>query len=297
LKPRILKEQFFKFISYLAGATTVLILLVILGQIFIKALPSLSFYFLTTPESEAKGLGGGIANGIAGTILLSVISTIIATPLAVGTAVYLKRYAKEGRMVRTLRFMIDVLSGTPSIVLAIFGLMVLVIYMRYFTGGFSLIAGCIALAILILPVIERSAEESIETVPHELEEASYALGANKWDTIRQITIPYSLTGIITGVVLGLGRAAEESAVVILTAGNSQFMPMFKIVPDARFIFGVQVYPLQFPVGSLPLLIYKSYTSPHLIPISEGFAAAFVIIAIVFLINLTAKLILWRRRIG
>ncbi|WMW24915.1 phosphate ABC transporter permease PstA [Methanolobus sediminis] len=297
MKPRILKEQFFKFISYLAGATTVLILIVILGQIFMAGLPSLNFQFIVTPESEAKGLGGGIANGIAGTILLSFFSTILATPIAVGTSIYLKKYAKEGRMVRTLRFMIDVLSGTPSIVLAIFGLMVLVIYMRYLTGGFSLIAGSIGLAILILPVIERSAEEAIETVPHELEEASYALGANKWDTIRLITIPYSMTGIITGVVLGLGRAAEESAVVILTAGNSQFMPMYKVVPDARFIFGVQVYPLQFPVGSLPLLIYKSYQSPHLIPISEGFGAAFVLIMIVMLINLTTKLLLWRRRIG
>lgn len=297
MKPRIFKEQFFKTICYLAGITTALILVFILGEIFLRGLPSLTFQFLITPESGAKGLGGGIANAIIGTILLSVASTILATPLAVGTAVYLKRYAKNGRIVRTLRFMIDVLSGTPSIVLGIFALMFLVIYMRYLTGGFSLIAGSIALAILILPVIERSTEESIETVPREIEEASYALGANKWDTIRLITIPYATTGIITGVVLGLGRAAEESAVVILTAGNSQFLPMFKVVPEPRFIFGMQIFPLQYPVGSLPLTIYKSFHSPHLVPVSEGFAAAFVIIVIVMIINLTTKLILWRRKIG
>ncbi|WP_407282342.1 phosphate ABC transporter permease PstA [Methanolobus sp. WCC1] len=297
MNSRQIKELFFKFICYLAGASTVLILFIILSQIFMRGLPSLSLYFLTTPESVAKGLGGGIGNAVAGTILLSLVSTILATPLAVGTAVYLKRYAKQGKLVKTLTFMIDVLSGTPSIVLGIFALMFIVIQMRYITGGYSLIAGSIALAILILPVIERSTEEAINTVPREIEEASYALGANKWDTTRLITIPYATTGIITGVVLGIGRAAEESAVVILSAGYSQFMPELKILPDEKYIFGLKIFPLQHPVGSLPLTIYKSFHSPHLIPVSEGFAAAFVIIVIVFLINLTAKLILWRRRIG
>ncbi len=297
MNSRRTQEQLFKSISYLAGAITVLILVIIIGQITMRALPSISLYFLTTSEAKAPGLGGGIANAIAGTILLATFSMLLASPLAVGTAVYLKRYAPEGRLVSSFRFMIDVLSGTPSIVLGIFAMVVIVSYMRYVTGGFSLISGSIALAILILPVIERSTEEAIATVPHELEDASYALGATKWETTKRITIPFALTGIVTGIVLGVGRAAEESAVVVLTAGYTQFMPEFKVLPSEKFIFGVKIYPFQDLAAALPVTIYKSFESPHLVPVSEGFAAAFVIIIIVMLINVVTRLLIWRRRIG
>jgi phosphate transport system permease protein len=211
--------------------------------------------------------------------------------------VYLKRYAKEGILVRTFGFMLDVLAGTPSIVLGIFGLLFIVYYMKFITGGFSLLAGTIALTILILPVIERAAEEAIDTVPLELEEASYALGAAKWETVRRITVPFALTGILTGVVLGIGRAAEESAVVILTAGYTQFMPEFKILPREGFLFGLKFYPFQDLVAALPITVYNSFMFPNLVPPSEGFAAAFVLIVIVMLINAATRMLLWRSRIG
>lgn len=294
---RALKGNIFKATSYLAAAITVLILVGILGKITLEALPALSLEFVLTPESDISGFGGAIGNAVVGTILLSVFSTLLATPFAVGTAIYLKRYAKGGIFVRIFSFLIDVLSGTPSIVLGIFGLLFLVIYMRSITGGFSLISGTIALAILILPAIERAAEEAIDTVPRELEEASYALGATKWQTIRDITIPSALSGIVTGVVLGTGRAAEESAVVILTAGYSQFMPELKALPNENLIFGLKLYPFQDLVGALPIAVYHGFEFPNLVSPSEGFAAAFVLIIIVMLINAATRLIVWRRRIG
>ncbi|WP_340818424.1 phosphate ABC transporter permease PstA [Methanolobus sp. WCC4] len=294
---RQLTGRVFITLSYLSAILILLVLFFILGTIGIKALPSLSLHFILTSESNQPGLGGAIGNAVVGTILLSIFSTILATPVAVGTAIYLKRYAKDGFAVRTFRFLIDVLSGTPSIVLGIFGFLVFAFYMRSITGGFSLISGSIALAILILPVIERASEEAIDTVKFDIEAASYALGATKWETIKNITIPSALSGILTGIVLGTGRAAEESAVVIFTAGYTQFYPEFKIAASDKLLYGVKIYPFQDLVASLPLTIYNAYNYPHLVSDSEAFAAAFVLITIVLIINATIRLIAWRHRIG
>jgi phosphate transport system permease protein len=291
------KESFYISLCYLSAILAILILFSILGKIAIEALPSLSLEFIFTPENEAKGFGGGIANAIVGTILLSLISTMLASPIAVGTAVYMKRYAKNENLVKIFGFTIDVLSGTPSIVLGIFGLMFFVYIMRPITGGFSLISGSIALTILIIPVIERAAEEAIKSVPAELEEASYAMGATKWETISKITLPYALTGIVTGIVLSIGRAAEESAVVVLTAGYSQFMPEFGITTKEGMLFGIRISPLQDLVAALPITVYHGFEFPHMVSPSESFAAAFVLIVIVMLINGVTRLIVWRRRIG
>jgi phosphate transport system permease protein len=292
-----MEDRLFKLLSIMGASITTLALIFILGTIFINSLPSLSLDLFLTTEANSPGIGGGLANAAVGSLILSAFSTILATPLAVGTAIYMKKYARNERLINFFGFMIDALSGTPSIVLGIFGLFFLVYQLRYFTGGFSLISGTIALSILILPVIERAAERAIESVPHELEDASYALGSTKFETLKNITLPYALTGILTGVVIGVGRAAEESAVVILTAGYSQFMPELKVAANSKYIFGVKIYPFQDIIGSLPITVYHSFEFPHMIPRSEGFAAALVLIAMVMIINTTARLIVWRRRIG
>lgn len=275
-----------------AALFAALMLVVIIGNILLQAIPSLNWYFLTTAESDTPRIGQAIANAIVGTLIISVCATVLATPFAIGTAIYLQRYASQNRFTQATRFLIEVLSGTPSIVLGIFGLIFLVIFLRQYTGGFSLMAGSIALAILILPVIERATEDAIERVPHELEEGSYALGANKWSTICGITIPVSLSGIFTGTLLGFGRAAEESAVVILTAGYSQFMPEWTVKANEKLMFGVKIYPFQDLVGTLPYSVYHSYENANVIPMSNGFAAAFILICIVLAINLSAKTIFW-----
>jgi len=294
---RHMKGNIFKSVSYMSAALTVLILIVILGTITVKGLPALNLGFIFSSESEVEGFGGAIGNAVVGTVFLSLFSTILATPLAIGTAVYLTKYSKGGIISRSLSFLLDVMSGTPSIVLGIFGLLLLVFYMRTFTGGFSFISGSIALAILILPVIERATEEAINRVPTDIEDASYSLGATRWETIKFVTLPYALTGILTGIVLSIGRAAEESAVVILTAGYSQFFPEYGVSPSDKLIFGVKIAPFQDLIAALPITVYHSFEFPHLVSISEGFAAAFVLIVIVMVINAATRLIVWRRRIG
>jgi phosphate transport system permease protein len=276
-----------------AAVFSALMLFVIIGQIFLGALPSLTPYFLFTPENKTPGLGQGIANAVVGTILISVLSTILAAPFAFGTAVYLKRYAPDNRITRQMRFMIEVLSGTPSIVIGMFGLLVLVFYLKPITGGFSLIAGSVALAILTMPVIERAFESAIDTVAKELEEGSYALGATRWQTISMITIPTAMNGITTGLVLGFGRAAEESSVVILTAGYSQFMPEFRIAANPNFLSGFKLYPLNDLVGTLPFSVYNVYENSNVIKMSSGYAAAFILIVVVLLVNIAGKTILLR----
>jgi phosphate transport system permease protein len=288
---------FFKSLSIMAALTTVVILVFILGTITIKALPALSWEFITTSESDHMELGAGILNAIVGTTILSLGSTLLAAPFGIGTAIYIKRYAQNKKFVNTVGFFIDVLSGTPSIVLGIFGLFILVFLLKPITGGFSLISGIVALSILILPVIERASENALDGVPKELEEASYSLGATKFETVFRVTLPYALNGMLTGIVIGIGRAAEESAVVILTAGYSQFFPELKVVPNSGNIFGIKVYPFQDLIGSLPMTVYRAYEFPNMISMSKGFAAAFVMIVIVMGLNTIARLIVWRRRIG
>lgn len=293
LSTRKIEQAVFLLLCILAASFASLMLLAIFAQICIGALPSLSPYFILTPESATPGLGQGIANAIVGTILISLVSTVLASPVAVGTAIYLQKYAKETWAVKCFRFLIEVLSGTPSIVLGIFGLLFIAIYLGPLTGGFSLISGSIALAILIIPVIERAAEDAIQAVDATLEEGSYALGATKWETLKGITLPCALSGVLTGIILGLGRAAEESAVVILTAGYTQFLPEVGIKNSDKLLGGIKVYPFQDLVGTLPISVYHAYEHSNIIPLSNAFAAAFVLIVFVLIVNLVAKLILWR----
>ncbi len=288
---RKIEEKIFIVVTAFAGIVTAMLLIFIIGDIFLMGYKSLSWSFLTTAESDMPGFGNAIGNTIVGTFMISIFSVVIATPVAIGTAIYLKKYALKNFFTRTLTFFIDILSGTPSIILGIFGLLVLVVYLKAFTGGFSFLTGGIALAILILPVMERAIEEALDNVPVDLEHASYAIGATKWDSIRTIVIPYAMPGILTGMILGIGRAAEESAVVVLTAGYSQFFPEFAIKESPKLIFGIKIYPLQDLIGTLPISIYHSYEFIGMVPLSQAFATAFVLIVIIMIINLSARLIL------
>ena len=139
-----------------------------------------------------------------------------------------------------------------------------------------------------MPVIERAIEDAIDRVSQELEEGSYALGADKWQTIRGITIPTAFTGILTGITLGFGRAAEESAVVILTAGYTQYMPEFGIRSGSDALGTVKIYPIQDQVATLPYTVYHAFQNQTLVKPSSGFAAAFVLVVIVPTINISRQ---------
>jgi phosphate ABC transporter, permease protein PstA len=289
-------EKSLTVVTMIAAVFTALLLVAIIGSIAWNGLPSLSLYFLTTPEINSPGAVQGILNAIVGTIMLSVLSVVIATPLALGTAIYLRKYSRENVFTRMLGFLLDVMSGTPSIVIGVFAFYFFAISMRAITNGFSLIAGSFALAILIMPVIERATEDALNRVPHTLEEGSLALGTTKWKTIRKITVPYALSGIVTGIVLAIGRAAEESAVVIWTAGYTQYMPKFDVIANDKLILGLQIQPLQDLVATLPIAVYHTYEFSNTVPQSAGFATALVLIVIVMLINAIARIILWKWKI-
>lgn len=286
---RFFTDLLMKTISLACASFTVFMILFIILKIFIEALPSLSLDFLLTTEAQKEGFGGAIANAIVGTILLSTLSTIVAFPIALCTAIYLSEYSKENVFTKLIRFVIDVLSGTPSIVIGSLGLIVFVIYMKSYTGGFSLLSGIMAMVILIVPVMERYAEEAIKLVPKHLREAGYALGITKWQMIKGIVIPSALPGIISGALLSLARAAEESAVVVLTAGYSQFMPEFGIERREDLATGFGINPLHQRVGTLPIAVYHGYEFPQLVSRSEAFASAFVLIVFVMVINIIARL--------
>ncbi len=297
IKLRILKGNIFIGLSYIAAGIVLLSLALIIGTIAVRGIPSLTPTYIFSSESKIAGFGTAIGSAVAGTILLSIASTLLALPFGIGVAIYLKRYAEEGFFTHALSFLLEIISGTPSIVIGVVGFYFLVIQMKYITGGFSLLAGMIALSFLIMPVLARAVENAIDSVPNDLEDASYALGATRWETLSKISVPYAMPGIITGVLLSFGRAAEESAVVVFTAGYSQFFPEWNIVSYDRMIFGIKISPLQDLVGTLPIAVYRCYEFPNLVPLSAGFATAFILILIVMLINGTTRLILKSRKIG
>lgn len=208
------------------------LLAVLLLSIIIKGFPALSADFLTEFPSEG-GRKGGIYPAIVGTLELIAGAMLIALPLGMVSGIYLAEYSKGSRATGIVRSAIDLLNGTPSIVFGLFGTAVLVVY---FGWGYSLIGGCITLAIMILPVIIRTTEESLLAVPAELRDASRAMGANKWQTTLKIVLPAAFGGIITGSILGIGRAAGETAPIMMTAvvvfqnklGGSVFEPIMAL---------------------------------------------------------------------
>ncbi len=191
----------------------VLLLVIIIGDIVINALPALSWDFLTKFPKNG-GTEGGIFPAIVGTLELILGTAVIALPVGIFAGVYLAEYAGAGKATNLIRQAIDMLNGTPSVVFGLFGLAALVIFLNF---GISLIAGCIVLALMILPVIIRTTEEAVMSVPRELREASRALGATKWQTTIKVVLPAAFGGIITGSILGLGRAAGETAPIMFTA--------------------------------------------------------------------------------
>jgi phosphate transport system permease protein len=205
-----------------AACTMLFLLGTILYFIISNGLPAMSWEFLSQSPSDL-GRKGGIYPAIVGTLILVGGTLLIAVPLGVGAGIYLSEYAKEGKLTKVLRAAIDNLNGTPSIVFGLFGLAFLVLYLDM---GVSMLAGWLTLAFMILPTIIRTTEEALQTVPTSIREGSLAVGATKWQTIRKIVLPNGASGIITGVVLGAGRAAGETAPILFTAAVAftRFLP-------------------------------------------------------------------------
>jgi phosphate transport system permease protein len=191
----------------------------ILIDILIHGLPAISWKFLTS-DPEKSGAEGGIFPAIIGTLYLVIGTIVVALPLGMCSAIYLTEYAKQSRFTQSIRMAIVTLAGVPSIVFGLFGLGLFVITLDF---GASILAGSLTLACMILPTIIVASEEALKSVPQYMREGSLALGATKWETIYKNVLPYAMPGMLTGSILGIGRAAGETAPVLLTAA-AFFLP-------------------------------------------------------------------------
>lgn len=210
-------------LSILWGLTalTVGVLLFIVLYVLKAGLPKIDVAFLTEGPRD-MGRAGGILPMVVGTLFVTLTGVVVATPLGLGTAIYLTEYTREGWLTRVVRFGSECLAGVPSIIFGLFGFVFFVIYLGM---GWSVLAGGLTVAFMILPTVIRTAEEAIRAVPASYREVSYTLGASKWQTIVKVVLPSALPGIVTGVILGIGRSVSETAAVIYTAGSSLKMPV------------------------------------------------------------------------
>jgi phosphate transport system permease protein len=226
-------------IAFLGGATllTLLILIFIIVFILEKGLPVISLSFLTS-KPEDMGRAGGIFPTIVGSIILPLLAIIIATPLGVFTSVYLSEFTRETWATKIIRFGTDCLAGIPSIIFGLFGYIFFVVTLGF---GWSILSGGLTLAVMILPTIIRTSEEAIRAVPKTYREVSFSLGASRWQTVKKVILPNALPGIVTGVMLSIGRSISETAAVIFTAGSSLRLP--ESILDSTRTMAVHFYLL------------------------------------------------------
>lgn len=213
-------QKIAKFTIWAAALFVIAILFSIIAYILVKGIPMLSWEFLTDIPRD-MGRSGGISSSIVGTLVVTAVAVIVATPFGIGTAIYLTEYTREGRITRIIRFSAESLAGIPSIVYGLFGFIFFVIYLNM---GWSILSGGLTMAIMILPTIIRTSEESIRTVPQLYREVGFSLGLTKLQTITRTVLPSALPGIVNGVILSIGRCVAETAAVILTAGSALRMP-------------------------------------------------------------------------
>jgi len=218
-KPRI-EQKIILGIIWTFTTITVFILLFIISYILIKGLPVISYKFLTTNPID-MGKSGGIFSTIIGTITLTFGAILIATPLGVGTAIYLTEYTRENKFTRIVKFGSECLAGIPSIIFGLFGFILFVIKLQF---GWSILSGSLTLSFMILPTIIRTSEEAIKSVPYIHREVSYSLGTTKWQTVTRVVLPSAIPGIMTGIILSIGRSVGETAAVIFTAGSVLRIP-------------------------------------------------------------------------
>jgi phosphate transport system permease protein len=218
-----------------AGMVAVVALAVVVGYVLLQGVRQVNWEFLTTPPRGGIEAEGGISTTFVGTFYLVVLCIAVAAPLGVGAAIYLVEYAEQaqsgakwlGRLVGIARFGVETLAGVPSIIFGLFGYALFVTMLEM---GFSLLAAGLAGACLILPVIIRTTEEALLAVPRSYREGSLALGATQWQTVAGVVLPAALPGIITGVVLSIGRVVSETAVFFVTFGGSSNMPKSLLSP-------------------------------------------------------------------
>ena len=233
-----------------AAAVAVLPIVVVIVFLFVNGLKAISWEFLIQMPSNGMA-EGGIMPAILGTVALTLGTAIASIPLAVGAAIYLAEYAKDTPITRAIRLAIVNLAGIPSIVYGLFGLGVFVLFLQF---GTSILAGSLTLGLMTLPVVISTSEEAILAVPQSFRLVSLSLGATKWQTIRNQVLPHALPGIITGIILGLGRAAGETAPILFTVAAFYLPQLPSSIMDQTMALPYHLYVISTQVPGMPLEI-------------------------------------------
>ncbi|OJX39554.1 MAG: phosphate ABC transporter, permease protein PstA [Chloroflexi bacterium 44-23] len=276
LKQLIFQQIGFSVVTALAILTVLPIIAVLVYIIYLGA-PAISWEFLTAmPQNGMRS--GGIWPAIVGTFYLTLGTAIFSVPLGVASAIYLSEYAPENRLTRLIRLAIINLAGVPSVVYGLFGLGLFVIFLNF---GTSILSASLTLSIMTLPVIISTTEEALRAVPQSFRVVSVSLGATKWQTIRRIVLPQSTAGILTGVVLGLERAAGETAPILFT-GAAFFLPRLPNSPlDATMALPYHLFVISTQVPGMPIQIQ--------------YGTVLVLVAFVVLMNIIATILRSRAR--
>ena len=251
---------------YAAASLSILLLAGIVCYTFVKGVSSISWQFLTTVPSTIKGTFG-IAGNLLNTLYIVIITLLIATPVGVGSAIYLNEYAKPGKIVSTIEFTTEILSGIPSIIFGLFGM---VFFGTTLGFGYSILTGALTLTLMVLP------QEALKTVPESYRSGALGMGATKWYMIRTILLPSAMPGIITGIILAVGRIVGESAALLFTAGSGYLLPksgmgfLHKILESG---------------GTLTIQLYLCMSKAQY---GEAFGIAVVLLVLVLGINMLTK---------
>src|SRR5579859_2554819 len=252
----------------LCAAFAILMLALILIYVTVKGFPALNLAFFTERPLPPGEAGGGVEPAIVGTLEMLLVGSLIGVPIGTATAIYLAEYGR-GAFARTINFLIDLIAGLPSIVIGVFVWAWLV---RYIVGNYNGLAGGVALAIIMIPIVTRTVEETLRLVPDALREASLGLGIPRWKTILRVVLPTARAGIITGVVLSIARAGGETAPLLLTSLGNQFF---------------QVDLLQ-PIAALPVQIYNYARSPYEDWQIKAWGAALILILLIGSLSLLSR---------
>lgn len=258
----------------LSAAFSVILLAGIIAYVFVKGIRSVNLQFLTTVTSTLNKTVG-IAGNIVNTLYIIVITLLIATPVGIGSAIYLNEYAKPGKLVRAIEFTTETLSGIPSIIFGMFGMMF------FGTGlglGYSILTGSLTLTLMVLPLITRNTQEALKTVPDSYRSGALGMGATKWYMIRTVLLPSAMPGIITGVILAIGRIVGESAALLFTAGSGYLLPKSGIGFLKKILESG---------GTLTIQLYLSMAKAEY---STAFGIATVLLVIVLVINWLTKVL-------
>lgn len=267
-KNRINDKVFYGLIQF-STFISILLSFVIVGYICIKGIPKFSISYLINTTSVLHDTVGILPN-IINTIYMIVVTLLIACPIGIGGAIYLNEYAKNQKFVQIISFTTEVLAGIPSIIYGLFGMLFFGTVLKL---NYSILTGALTLSIMILPIISRNTQVALQTVPKNYREAALGIGATKWYMIRTVLLPSAIPGVLTGVILSMGRIVAESAALLFTAGSMSFLPSDLF--SHLFSSG----------GTLTIQLYLEMAKAHY---DQAFVIALILIVIILLLNFIAK---------